>query len=167
MADSGIKKVTILNADLPIINAKINGYAVRYRIVSDDKNRVSHWSPIHYIDAQYDYVNGNISDPLKNGDTVSVVWDRVEIKKGTSSIGKIRDYEIWIRWDKGDGGDWIYDGKAQTNNAVFVMPATYYKNGVDQTQAPNKFSIEVYLESIPVARTSGSLLRYSVLNHTV
>lgn len=167
MADSGIKKVTIPNADLPIVNNQVGGYAVRYRIISDDKNRVSHWSPTYYIDADYSYVNGNISTPVKSGTTISVAWDKVEIKKGANSIGKIRDYEVWVRWDKGDGGDWIYDGKSQTNSITFVIPTTYSKSGVDQLQTPNRFSIEIYLESTPVARSSGSLLRYSVTNHTV
>lgn len=167
MPDSGIKKVTIKNEDLPIVNNQVGGYAVRYRIVSDDKNRVSHWSPTYYIDAQYTYVNGNISTPSKSGSIISIAWDRVTVKKGDNQIGKIRDYEVWIRWDKGDGGDWIYDGKVQTNTASFVIPSTYYKNGIDQGDAPNRFSIEIYLESTPVARSSGNLLRYSVLNHTV
>ena len=167
MADSVVKKVTILNEDLPIINSDIGGYGVRYRIVSEDRNRVSHWSPTYFIDAGYTYVNGNISEPAKSGTVVSVVWDKVEIKKDGNSIGKIRDYEIWVRWDKADGGDWIYDGKAQTNSASFVIPTTYYKSGVDQTAVPNRFSVEVYLESTPVVRSSGSLLRYSVTNHAV
>lgn len=167
MADQGIKKVIILNEDLPIINSDIGGYGVRYRIVSEDRNRISHWSPTYYLDAAYTYVNGNISTPTKSGTVVSLAWDRVEIKKSGNSIGKIRDYEIWVRWDKADGGDWIYDGKTQTNSASFVIPTTYYKAGVDQEAAPNKFSIEIYLEGIPVARSSGDLLRYTVTNHTV
>jgi hypothetical protein len=36
MADAGIKKATILNADLPPIDSLIEGYNVRYRIVSED-----------------------------------------------------------------------------------------------------------------------------------
>lgn len=167
MADSGIKKATILKDDLPIINAQINGYAVRYRIVSDDKNRISAWSPTYYVEAGYTYVSGKISNPNKVGDSVSVVWDRVDIQKDGASIGTIRDYEVWVRWDKGDGGDWKYDGK-HANNATFLIPTTYSKNGVDQEQAPNKVSIEVYLESTPVARTtSTTLLRYHIDNYTV
>lgn len=167
MADQGIKKVIILNEDLPIINSDIGGYGVRYRIVSEDRNRVSHWSPTYLLDAAYTYVNGNISSPNKSGTVVSIAWDRVEIKKNGNSIGKIRDYEVWVRWDKADGGDWIYDGKAQTNSASFVIPSTYSKAGVDQATAPNKLSIEIYLESTPVVRSSGDLLRYSVTNHAV
>lgn len=50
MDTSKIKKVTILKKDLPPVNSN-NQYAVRYRIVSDDKNRVSHWSPVYLLDA--------------------------------------------------------------------------------------------------------------------
>jgi hypothetical protein len=172
MADYGIKKVTVLNEDLPIINSKINGYAVRYRIVSEDRNRVSHWSLTYYLDAGYSYVNGKpMPNPTKTGDAVSIIWDRVEVKKGDVSIGKIRDYEIWLRWDKEDGGDWIYEGKVQTNTATFFKPDTYYKtiDGVKtlQNQVPNRLSIEIYLESVPVARSSGNLLRYQITNYTV
>jgi hypothetical protein len=172
MADAGIKKVTILNEDLPIINSEIAGYGVRYRIVSEDRNRVSHWSPTYYLDAGYSYINGKpIPDPTKVGDAVSIVWDRVEVKSGNVSIGKIRDYEIWVRWDRGDGGDWIYEGKAQTNSVTLFKPDHYYKtiNGVPEQQslAPNKISVEIYLESVPVARSSGDLLRYEITNHTV
>ena len=50
MADRGIKKAVVLSGDLP---EPINGgqYLVRYRIVSEDRNRRSHWSPIYYVDS--------------------------------------------------------------------------------------------------------------------
>jgi hypothetical protein len=51
MADSGIKKSTILKSNLPPVTSD-NKYAIRYRIVSDDRNRSSHWSPIYYINAE-------------------------------------------------------------------------------------------------------------------
>lgn len=168
MADSGIKNITILNADLPIINTKINGYAVRYRIVSEDKNRISHWSPIHYLDAGYTYVPGQNPDFSKTGNSVSVVWEKVEIKKDNNTIGKIRDYEIWIKWGKGSSsGDWIYEGKVSVNNLSIMIPSTYYVNGVDQEEVPNRFSIEIFLEGIPVSRENTSLLMYSISDQAV
>jgi hypothetical protein len=167
MADQGIKNVTILNADLPIINAKINGYAVRYRIVSEDKNRTSHWSPVHYLDAGYTYVPGQDPDVIKTGNAVSVVWDKVEILKNGNSIGKIRDYELWIKWGKSGNGDWIYEGKSSVNSLLTMIPQTYYVNGVEQLEKPNQFSIEIYLESVPVSRDNTGLLMYSASNVTV
>lgn len=39
-----IKKVKIPVSSLPVVDEN-NNYILRYRIVSDDKNRTSHWSP--------------------------------------------------------------------------------------------------------------------------
>jgi hypothetical protein len=48
MANEKIKKVIIENSDLPAIGAT-GKYLLRYRIVSEDRNRASHWSPIYNI----------------------------------------------------------------------------------------------------------------------
>lgn len=50
MADKGIKKAVVLSGSLP---EPLDGgqYLVRYRIVSEDRNRRSHWSPIYYVDS--------------------------------------------------------------------------------------------------------------------
>jgi hypothetical protein len=45
------KKVIIEKGDLPPLSP--NGeYLIRYRIISEDKNRTSHWSPIHTLDSR-------------------------------------------------------------------------------------------------------------------
>lgn len=48
MADSNIKKITIKKSDLPnpIGDNDILDYNIRYRVISEDKNRFSHWSKI-------------------------------------------------------------------------------------------------------------------------
>jgi hypothetical protein len=43
MADANIKKVTIKKSSLPPIDHDSQKYNIRYRIVSEDKNRNSHW----------------------------------------------------------------------------------------------------------------------------
>jgi len=48
--DSGIKKITIPAADLPDLLPGSTKYVVRFRFVSDDKNRTSHWSPSQEVD---------------------------------------------------------------------------------------------------------------------
>ena len=47
MADAGIKKVIVQKKNLPSISGTNNKYIIRYRIVSEDRNRTSHWSPQH------------------------------------------------------------------------------------------------------------------------
>lgn len=46
------KKVTIPTKDLPAPTTD-NTYLVRYRIISDDRNRISQWSPIYTIPVPY------------------------------------------------------------------------------------------------------------------
>ena len=50
MDDAGIKKLIIPKNQLPPVNDD-NEYVLRYRIISDDKNRSSHYSPIFSVPA--------------------------------------------------------------------------------------------------------------------
>ena len=47
MPDANIKKVRIPKSSLPPIDSDTLGYNIRYRIISEDKNRTSHWSPVY------------------------------------------------------------------------------------------------------------------------
>lgn len=49
MSDTGIKKAIFPKTQLPPINSGLGQYVVRYRIVSEDRNRFSHWSAQHLI----------------------------------------------------------------------------------------------------------------------
>ena len=49
MADKNIKKSIIKNKDLPPFSGKTGKIRLRYRIISEDRNRSSHWSKIHEI----------------------------------------------------------------------------------------------------------------------
>ena len=52
MARGGMQKAEIAKVDLPdldILPDNTAGYFVRYRIVSEDRNLISHWSPVYAI----------------------------------------------------------------------------------------------------------------------
>jgi len=49
VADKNIKKSVILKKNLPEFSGKTGKYEVRYRIISEDRNRTSHWSKIHAL----------------------------------------------------------------------------------------------------------------------
>jgi hypothetical protein len=166
MADPGIKKATILNEDLPIINFNVGGYGVRYRIVSEDRNRTSHWSPIHRLGVNYTYVPGQIKIS-KTADIVQVIWDKADIFNGTSLISKIRDYDVWVKWGKAGAGDWQYTGNLQANSTSFIIPNSYLLNGVIQNERPNQFSIEVFLENTPASRSNTAFLLYTIALESV
>jgi hypothetical protein len=76
MADPGIKKYRQAYADLPPISSETEGYSIRYRIVSEDRNRVSHWSPVYLLVPEYTYVPGTIEYNSAN-QVASFKWDPV------------------------------------------------------------------------------------------
>lgn len=159
MVDSGIKKIRIKQEDLPAIKVDAEGYVLRYRVLSEDKNRTSHWSPIETILPGYTFVPGSI-DHTKTGGISTVAWNSVEIKKNGNLVREATTYDIWVRWDKGDGGDWLYRSRIDSSSIALLTPTTYTINGVDQFTAPNKLSIEVYLKGSPITRDSNFLRVY-------
>jgi hypothetical protein len=50
MADANIKKLRISKSSLPPVDHDTETYNLRYRVISEDKNRTSHWSPIYNTD---------------------------------------------------------------------------------------------------------------------
>lgn len=82
------------------------------------------------------------------------------------------EYDIWIRWDRNDGGDWIYKERIQGTTVSFPHPSTYTKNGAIQSSAPNRVSVEIYIPGNPPLRADGAvgtpeLKVYSMLNETI
>lgn len=60
MADADIKKFRIPASQLPPLDVNTEAYTLRYRFISEDKNRLSHWSPIYSLIPAYTFVSGNI-----------------------------------------------------------------------------------------------------------
>jgi hypothetical protein len=166
MATENIKKVTIKQDDLPPMMVENEGYVFRYRIISDDKNRRSHWSPIKTIKPEFTFVSSTIHH-TKAGDVSNIVWNAVVIKKGTSVIKQANTYDVWLRWDKNDSGDWIYHGTVTGNNVSLVRPSTYTINDIDQAEIPNRLSIEVYIKGSPATRSTSFLRVYQGGPYTV
>lgn len=166
MNNEVIKKIRISQNDLPTINSITEKYDIKYRIVSEDKNRTSQWSPIINIDPEYIYVPGNIS--IVSSGITTVAWDSVTIKIGTQIIRQAKDYDVWVKWSKPAGlGDWNYVQRISGNSINLVHPTTFYINGVDQAQVPNRVTIEIYLKGEPITRDSTNLLVYSPAMHTI
>lgn len=161
-----IKKFRIKNVNLPPMIVDKEGYVVRYRVISEDRNRYSHWSPVNIIEPGYTFNSGSITFN-KNGSIASFAWDAVEINIGDNEIRQANEYDVWIRWDRGDNGDWIYKERLEGTNISFPIPSTYKINGITQASAPNKVSIEIYLKGTPITRNSNFLLVYEDGPHTV
>jgi hypothetical protein len=175
MANEVIKKFRIPTTDLPPISSVTEGYSLRYRIISSDKNRTSHWSPIYLVLPDYTFITGVIVFN-KAGSIASLVWDSVTLNKvdgdNTYFIRKESQYDVWLRWDRGDGGDWLYKERLSTTSLSIPIPSQYTINNVVQPSAPNRLSVEIYLPGFPIERADGAagtpfLKVYRLLNQTV
>jgi hypothetical protein len=165
MVDKNIKKVIIKHADLPEQNRYSQGHTLRYRIVSEDKNRTSAWSSLILIKPEYTFVSGS-SSLFKNGTNVVVIWDPVKTNKivedVTSLISLESEYDVWVKWDKNDSGDWLYRERIKGTSMFMPIPTTYSKNGINQVSAPTHLSMEIYLKGFPIARDVTYLKAYSL-----
>jgi hypothetical protein len=176
MANETIKKFKTPVTDMPPISSTTEGYSLRYRVISSDKNRTSHWSPVYLIQPDYTFVPGIIHFN-KAGDIASIVWDAVTVNKvdgaNTYFIKKESQYDFWVRWDRGgNNGDWLYKERLSTTSLSIPVPTTYTVNGVVQPSPPNRMSVEVYMPGYPIQRADGAagtpfLKVYRLLNETV
>jgi hypothetical protein len=153
MADSGIKKVTILNNDLPLVSFDDNDlfYELRYRVVSEDKNRSSHWSKFTKIivptttDADLPYTtipritvfNTNVEGGNK---AVTATWTfpqdpsefnpdpyKAELEQRFSQV---TFFDIFVRWSPDVSGPnwdpWKYETTISTNTYTILRKTSPY-----------------------------------------
>lgn len=73
---SGPRKAVVLKADLPPVIRLSDGdygYLTRYRIISEDRNRFSSWSPVYPVKiSEPSPVNAGV---VINGNIVQVTWE--------------------------------------------------------------------------------------------
>lgn len=109
MADQGIKKVVIPKSSLPAVTSD-NKYLVRYRIVSEDRNRVSGWSPVFQLNAKaVQPVDGDWSI---NGRVITLVWGDEEDRPS---------YDIFVKFDN---GPYTYHGTSTVHTYSLIKTGT-------------------------------------------
>jgi hypothetical protein len=139
MADVGIKKVKIPFEEFPLVQfttllnpeterEEVNSlyYDFRYRIISEDKNRFSHWSSIQRniqpdITDPFPYTNAesNRFSVTKSGNIITAIWsfpgdseieqrmllDPEDVNYMSEEeanyikiFRKTRTFDVWVRW---------------------------------------------------------------------
>ena len=163
------KKLIVPREQFPdpsIYNPK---YPTRFRLISEDRNSLSAWSPIYNVDPEIFFERGTREIPgtmkmEKVGPSlVNVVWDSVTIYRNNDSaalnIGELPHYDLWIRW-AGSGGanpsEWIYKQRISSASVNIVVPPTYPytdpSTGVITNIAPKYLYAEVYRPGRPISR---------------
>jgi uncharacterized protein (DUF2141 family) len=110
MADANIKKLRILKSSLPPIDHDTEKYNIRYRVISEDRNRASHWSPIYNSDG-VDLVvtSGAVS---RTGNVITAVW---------GDQNDFPEYDVFVKFDS---GDFFYHGKSKVHSYSFLKTGT-------------------------------------------
>lgn len=139
MADSGIKKVIIKKASLPAIDSNSVGYIFRYRIVSDDKNRTSQWSPINIVE---DDSIASVTGALQITETITtVVWD--------DELNRPK-YDIFVGFDNTTP---IYHGTSPIHTYSFINTGVTNVRVIIQVESSSKVlnaGLEIYDSGIEV-----------------
>ena len=124
MADAGIKKVIIRKALLPALDHDKVGYVFRYRIVSEDKNRTSQWSPINLVlDDSITAVAGAVQVSTS---VISAVWgDELNRPK----------YDVFVGVD---GATATYHGTTPIHSYQFIKTGTTNVRVIIQVESSEK-----------------------------
>lgn len=140
-------------------------YNVRYRILSDNQNNFSYWSPIFQVDPEIIFQPGTIQIPgqlyvekLGTG-FASITWDSVSMYKiinnSFSYIGEIGEYDLWIRWAQNGGANpsnWIYKERISTTSVNINIPASYIDSTGVSRNTPRYLYVEIYRPGRPIIR---------------
>lgn len=147
------KKIVIKKEDLPNINILTKKYNVRYRIITDDRNRFSYWSPIYGVDPEYQYITSGEILIEKHTGYSTVVWNPAIIKKDVDGSPvdfrdgdvELQQYDVWIRWGTEIcDGEWTYKERLSATSLNILTPSE--PSGIDHV------SIEVYRPGQPILR---------------
>jgi hypothetical protein len=104
------KKIVIPKSSLPPVDSNTGSYIVRYRFVSEDKNRVSHWSPTFITNsASVEQVNGALSITPT---IITAVWGD-ELNRPS--------YDIFVKFDS---GVFFYHGTSPIHSYSFLNTGT-------------------------------------------
>lgn len=139
MADAGIKKVTIFRSDLPPVDATTLSYNLRYRIVTENRNRVSAWSNVVSVAAPaISTINYTVSSN-NSGKIVSLVWD------APASLG-LTSFDLFVRW-VGNHNEtdysWAYVTRVTGNSYSLVFPLQVYDNTLATFEDPKKIRVQL------------------------
>jgi hypothetical protein len=145
--DKNIKKNIILKKDLPSVigNDTILNYEIRYRIISEDKNRLSHWSPINILETQntedetgfdpVDPAGTNIPNNvlIKSSDHIAeiswtmpalLITSPTDTEKELQKIqAAIRQFDVYVQWRESSvNSDWIWVGTSEGTRFSINFP---------------------------------------------
>jgi hypothetical protein len=106
MPDSNIKKLRILKSSLPPVDHDTEKYNIRYRVISEDRNRTSHWSPIF---------NSDGSNVIGTSGALSITQEIITAVWGDENLHPA--YDIFVSFD---GDPFYWHGTSSVHSYSFL-----------------------------------------------
>jgi hypothetical protein len=176
MVDAGIKQIRIKKSEFPLVqftttyNNSLSReevqslhYDFRYRVVSEDKNRFSHWSeiiryPMPDVTTPFPFTATNRFSISKAGnpEVISAVWSFPgDSENPTDYVKFFRDttqYDIWVRWNNNNVTDlnnvgwsaWEYSATVSSNSFSILKKDGSVKRVEIAVQVPTTIKIRDY-----------------------
>jgi hypothetical protein len=156
MSDLNLKKVVVSTADLPGFGAIDGGYTIRYRIITEDKNQFSDWSPLYFLPIEDNLLNTGEANASIFTNSPSYITSFGENKilniywNDLSSFG-IREYDIFLKFDSDDYKHHTTTGNNSANVGIGDFTGTVDIRVLVKT--PQK----IYEEDLVLFKTSGPI----------
>lgn len=151
MAEQVIKKIVIPKKDLPPLDGNNLQYSIKFRILSDDKNRSSYWSPIYNIsvDAEAPTDITHIVHHDNNTDLITAVWTLPAILTETPTTAEniqanLKEFDVYVQWDL---EPWKY--VTTVNNTIYA---------INKKTGASTIKIAVQKPTFPKERFTGATL---------
>jgi hypothetical protein len=176
MVDAGIKQIRIKKSEFPLVQLTTTyndllsreevaalHYDFRYRVVSEDKNRSSHWSeiiryPMPDVTTPFPFTETNRFSISKAGnpEVISAVWSFPgDSENPTDYVKFFRDttqYDIWVRWNNNNVTDlnnvgwsaWEYSATVSSNSFSILKKDGDVKRIEIAVQIPTTVKIRDY-----------------------
>ena len=110
MADANIKKLRILKSSLPPVDHDTEKYNLRYRVISEDRNRTSHWSPIF---------NSDGSNVIGTSGALSITQEIITAVWGDENLHPA--YDVFVSFD---GDPFYWHGTSVVHSYSFLNEGT-------------------------------------------
>lgn len=110
MPDANIKKLRILKSSLPPVDHDTEKYNLRYRVISEDRNRTSHWSPIF---------NSDGSNVIGTTGALSITQEIITAVWGDENLHPA--YDIFVSFD---GDPFYWHGTSVVHSYSFLNEGT-------------------------------------------
>ena len=119
-----VKKAIVLKEELPPVNSDTVAYVLRYRIISEDKNRTSQWSPTFVTNTvPISAVSGAVQVSTS---VISAVWgDELNRPK----------YDVFVGFD---GATATYHGTTPIHSYQFIKTGTTNVRVIIQVESSEK-----------------------------